>query len=117
MRIVNKQRKPITEYNLNKGYLVPTKIIKEDAIPIDNKTKFAWTRDDFEEVQMYIPYPEKSIKEQIKELKNELAASDYKIIKCAECQLLGQELPYDLTVLHAERQAIRDSINNLEQKV
>lgn len=117
MRIVNKHGKDITEYDLSKGKLVLTKIIKKDATPIDNITKFAWTKDDFEEVQMYVPYQEKSIKEQIKELKNKLSSSDYKIIKCAECQLLGQELPYDLVALHKERQALRDSINILEQRM
>lgn len=58
---------------------------------------------------------EKTPEEQIAELKKKLADSDYKVIKCSECQLLGQELPYDVTELHAERQAIRDQINQLEQ--
>ena len=57
---------------------------------------------------------EKPIFEQIAELKNKLSATDYKVIKCAECQLLGQEMPYDVAELHAERQAIRDEINRLE---
>lgn len=54
--------------------------------------------------------------EKIEDLKKQLAATDYKIIKCAECQLLGQEMPYDVVELHAERQAIRDEINRLECK-
>lgn len=54
--------------------------------------------------------------EKIAELKNQLSATDYKIIKCAECQLLGAEMPYDVAELHAERQAIRDEINSLEQE-
>lgn len=52
--------------------------------------------------------------EQIAELKKQLSATDYKVIKCAECQLLGQEMPYDVVALHAERQAFRDQINQLE---
>lgn len=59
---------------------------------------------------------QKPIAEQIAELKNQLSATDYKIIKCAECQLLGVEMPYDVEELHAERQAIRDLINQLEQE-
>ena len=55
--------------------------------------------------------------EKIAELKNQLAATDYKVIKCAECQMLGQEMPYDVAELHAERQAIRDEINKLGQGV
>ena len=55
-----------------------------------------------------------SIEEQIKILKTELESTDYKIIKCSEAQLVGEELPYDIVVLHSERQAIRDQINKLE---
>ncbi len=58
---------------------------------------------------------EKTSAEKIAELKKELSATDYKVIKCAECQLLGQEMPYDLAKLHTERQAIRDEINKLEE--
>lgn len=59
---------------------------------------------------------EKTVQEQIAELKAELSATDYKVIKCSECQLLGEEMPYDVVELHAERQAIRDKINQLEQE-
>ena len=54
--------------------------------------------------------------EKIAKLKDQLSATDYKVIKCAECQLLGVEMPYDVEGLHAERQAIRDQINKLEQE-
>ena len=57
---------------------------------------------------------EKTTAEQIAELKNQLSATDYKVIKCAECQLLGEKMPYDVVALHAERQKIRDEINQLE---
>lgn len=52
---------------------------------------------------------------QIEELKIQLSFSDYKVIKCMEAQLLGEEMPYDIEAVHAERQAIRDKINELEQ--
>lgn len=48
-------------------------------------------------------------------LKAKLAETDYQIIKCSEYQLAGLELPYDVAALHAERQAIRDQINALEE--
>lgn len=51
---------------------------------------------------------------EIARLKAELAATDYQIIKCSECQLLGQDMPYDAAALHEQRQAIRDKINELE---
>lgn len=53
----------------------------------------------------------------IESLKSELQASDYKVIKCAEAICLNEELPYDMTALHNERQALRDKINELESEV
>lgn len=48
-------------------------------------------------------------------LKKELEGTDYKIIKCMEASLTGSELPYDVSSLHMQRQAIRDEINELER--
>lgn len=59
------------------------------------------------------PY-EPTAEDKIRELKTLLAATDYQIIKCSECQLLGQPMPYDVAELHEKRQAIRDKINELE---
>ena len=55
-----------------------------------------------------------SIQSEINELKSQLDASDYKVIKCFECSMVGEEMPYDVNELHAERQSIRDEINLLE---
>ena len=52
----------------------------------------------------------------IAELKLALNSTDYKIIKCSECSLAGEELPYDIAELHAQRQALRDEINELEEQ-
>ena len=82
-------------YNLNCYHVVNGKVILDEE-----KYK---TRMDAKEVQ-----------EKISRLKAELAATDYQIIKCSECQLLGQPMPYDVAELHAKRQAIRDKINELE---
>lgn len=51
---------------------------------------------------------------EIEALKEELASTDYKIIKCMEAYLCGEELPYDIAALHAERNAQREEINRLE---
>lgn len=48
------------------------------------------------------------------ELKDLLAQGDYKIIKCAEAQLTGEAMPYDIEALVAERNAMRAEINELE---
>lgn len=53
-------------------------------------------------------------KQEITTLKSQLTETDYKIVKCSEYQLAGLELPYDVQLLHTERQAIRDRINELE---
>lgn len=53
----------------------------------------------------------------IESLKSELQESDYKVIKCAEAMVVGAEMPYDMTALHNERQALRDKINELESEV
>lgn len=51
---------------------------------------------------------------EIEQLKAQLASTDYKVIKCSEAQMTGEELPYDIVALHAERQALRNQINELE---
>ena len=54
MRVINENYETITEYDLSAGYLTNATVIKENAFPIDNVTKFAWADDDYEEVQMYV---------------------------------------------------------------
>ena len=53
----------------------------------------------------------------IESLKAQLAESDYKVIKIAECMALDLPAPYDVAALHQERQAIRDQINALEESI
>lgn len=57
MRVVDKNGKTLSEYDLTVGHLVHTTVIREDATPIDDVTKFAWDDEDYEEVQMYLPNP------------------------------------------------------------
>lgn len=116
MRVINQNKETIMEYDLTAGMLVPATVIRENAAPIDNVKKFAWADEDYEEVQMYVPHPVKTAAQRIAELKAQLTATDYKVIKCSECQLLGKEMPYDVEALHAQRQALRDEINKLEQE-
>lgn len=51
---------------------------------------------------------------QIDDLKAQLYATDYQVVKCMELTMTGEPLPYDMNALHIERQAIRDEINRLE---
>lgn len=50
----------------------------------------------------------------IERLKDALYATDYKVLKNAECFMLSLPLEYDAQELHNERQAIRDEINLVE---
>lgn len=44
-------------------------------------------------------------------LEAQLSSGDYKVIKNSEAERAGGELPYNPQELHAERQAMRDTIN------
>lgn len=57
------------------------------------------------------------IEQKIRDLTCDLAASDYKIIKCYEYSLIGEPMPYDVAEANAERQSMRDRINELQNKV
>lgn len=54
---------------------------------------------------------------EIKKLQDDLTASDYKVIKCYEASLVGEELPYDFSRLRAERQVLRQQINQIEIQI
>lgn len=54
---------------------------------------------------------------EIQSLKDDLSASDYRVMKCYEASLTGEKLPYDIDLLSADRQAKRDRINELEAKL
>ena len=61
---------------------------------------------------------EKRIKERkIKEIKENLNSTDYKIIKCYEAFMRQQPLPYSLEELSAQRDAWRAEINQLEEEL
>ena len=55
MRILNEQDVELTQAqcDLETGYLRKETIIRPDAAPIDNITKFAWTNEDYETCLLY----------------------------------------------------------------
>ena len=74
--------------------------------------------DEYENILRYVLYTEKELAAiEIENLKNELSNGDYKIIKCIEAQLVNEELPYDITLLHENREILRARINELESKI
>lgn len=115
MRVIDTAGKTLTQYDVTAGTLISVKAIREDALPIDNCKKFAWAQEDYEDALMYIPHRILTPAQQIQNLKEQLASTDYRVLKCSECQLLGQAMPYDVAELFAQRQALRDQINRLEQ--
>lgn len=74
-----------------------------------------YNKDGFDKAHYDACLSKEEFQVRIDELKAQLSASDYKVIKCMEAQLSGEEMPYDIQEIHAERQAIRDQINELEQ--
>ena len=81
------------------------------------KVLFNTQKLDAEEYKISIDEQQANIQMEIKRLKSELQDSDYKVIKCAEAMTIGAELPYNMTELHNERQALRDKINELEKSM
>ena len=58
-----------------------------------------------------------ALEEERLSLMQALSKGDYKVIKCAEAQIVGAEMPYDATALHSERQAIRDRLNAVDAEI
>lgn len=56
MRVIDIDGNDIINPDLNSGYLIDWKTVRNDASPIDNVTKFTYEEADYELVQMYIEY-------------------------------------------------------------
>lgn len=54
---------------------------------------------------------------QIENLKEQIADTDYKVIKAYEYALVGLETEYDMVELHNARQELRDKINVLQEQL
>ncbi len=78
MRYIDQNGKtvPKEQLDLTKGYLTEVQVIREDAEPIDNVTKFFYTKEDYEVAQVYFPNRPESTKptqeERIAELEEAL---------------------------------------------
>lgn len=80
-----------------------------------NKDKFYFpTYPDGMEAEPVWIFEPSLVEDRINRLKTKLAESDYKVLKAYELSLLKLSCEYDMPVVHAERQAIRDEINELE---
>ena len=54
-------------------------------------------------------------KARIRELHELLESTDFKILKCYECQILNEPMPYDVQALINQRRIWREELNLLEQ--
>ena len=100
------------------GQTISGKRIEVDGRVIINPTEEMLADAGWTKVEPHQPSDEELAAMQraaeVENLKMQLAESDYKVIKIAECVACGLPLPYDAEALHSERQAIRDRINELE---
>lgn len=83
MRTINENYETIDEsvIDLSKGQLLPATVIREYAEPIDDITKFAWSDEDYEEVQMYVlnSEPEKQVKTEQDDIDEMLVDHEYRL--------------------------------------
>lgn len=78
MRITDNEGNDLANPDLASGELVMGKVIRPDATPIDNETKFAWSDDDYEDVLIYTPIDEqRRLMTRIADLKRNLDSTDY----------------------------------------
>ena len=115
MRILNEQDQELTQVqcDLTIGFLRQEVIIRPNAAPIDNITKFAWADEDYETIQRYVTVSrQQQAMQRIAQLKQFLRDRDYAVIKIAE----GAATPEEYADVIAKRQAWRKEINQLEGK-
>lgn len=107
-----------TDINGNINLMPDTKLV---SIP-DDAYDFSGSNDGHTNTYYYIDNqivlkkiiePE-YVRQQIEALELELKKTDYKVIKAYEAQLVGLNVPYDFGIVHEERQAVRDKINELK---
>lgn len=99
----------------------PVEPIDEDSMRSDNPDNIVvpvpYDNGDRISYRYEVKFDTQKVRNKIQQLKDTLAASDYQVTKCYEASLTNLPLPYDITALHAERQLIRDQINELEATI
>ena len=62
MRILDEQGNELTldQCDLTVGFLAEETVIRPEAAPVDDVTKFAWAEEDYETIQRYVALSEKS---------------------------------------------------------
>lgn len=115
MRLIDQNDKEIkaSDADLTVGYIIEETIIRPDAKSVDNKTKWAYDDDDYEDVQRYIRIPDKVLTaKRLAFLRKQLADTDYCIIKIME----GAATPDEYAETIKKRAEWRAEINALEKE-
>lgn len=106
--------------------IVDGKIIFADNVIIYNGEQIFWPSEDILIAAGYQEYEEdeseqteydaekQALIDEMNILKRQLTDEDYKIIKCSEAFMSGNELPYDLEDLITKRNNRRSRINEIE---
>ena len=86
--LYNEDMIEVTNPDLENGYITLTKVVKPDALPVDNITKFAYTDDDYIEVQMYIRRDSGVQQMQsVDDIYDQLKKTDYEVLSYVEQML------------------------------
>ena len=85
--------------NCPEGYIVVVK-------PYDAGQRICYNYEQVYDIQR--------VRREIERRKDELASTDYQVIKCYEASLTGSQMPYDINTLVASRNQLREEINILE---
>lgn len=129
MRVLDENTfKELENYDLSSGYLIKSEIIKKDAAPIDNKTKFAWDDDDYEEVMLYVyEGNEVILNRELDQLKHSLSETDYIAAKAMDSIILNaSEKGFESAMSSfnseyadklAQREEWRKRINEIEEEL
>lgn len=87
-------------------------VIRKDGMQTYNPTEEMILADGWVE---YVEPQESDQQKEARIARRGLTTTDYKVIKCMEAYLCGEPLPYDIISVHAERQALREIVNNNKQ--
>ena len=101
---MNEEKKPKVIYN----GCAPLELSEEQLEKLASKFGFEITEEGIQKI--------KTPQMKLTDLKSQLTSTDYQVIKCYEYSLAGLALPYDITALHEEREALRVQIRELEEE-
>ena len=87
-------------------------VLNKNGRNIFNPSEERLLQDGWQEYVIKVPTEEEIYQQkEIDNAKQRLENTDYKIIKCMEAFLCGEELPYDIKQLHEQRNNYRNKIN------